>query len=75
MNILEVVGCSDSLLSSTASLVLETEKAYKENKLSKEEYIEILRDLENTASIEQHADYIEMQGVLLTGIAALLSVV
>ena len=42
--------------------------------ISKEEYIEVLEDIERAQLIEKGAGYIELQGLLLKGISSLIKI-
>ena len=70
----QVLNSDHKEMSAVAGMLLDLQKDYRNNQISKEEYIEILEDIERAQLIEKGAGYIELQGLLLTGIASLIKI-
>ena len=70
--ILELVNSDNKEMSAVAIMLVDLEKDFTSGSVSKDEYIEILKDLENTHSVNQGGASIELKGTLLKGISALL---
>ena len=70
----QVVTSDDKEMSAIATMVLELQEDYRDNRIEKEDYLEILKDIERAQLIEKGAGYIELQGLLLTGIASLIKI-
>jgi hypothetical protein len=70
--ILELVNSDNKEMSAVAIMLVDLEKDFTSGSVSKDEYIEILKDLENTHSVKQGGASIELKGTLLKGISALL---
>ena len=70
----QVLNSDHKEMSAVAGMLLDLQKDYKNNQISKEEYIEVLEDIERAQLIEKGAGYIELQGLLLTGIASLIKI-
>jgi hypothetical protein len=54
-------------------LLKEAQAEYAAGNLTKEEYVEILKDIQNLEKISEDADYMEMQGKVLMTISGILS--
>ena len=70
----QVLNSDHKEMSAVAGMLLDLQKDYRNNQISKEEYIEVLEDIERAQLIEKGAGYIELQGLLLTGIASLIKI-
>ena len=70
----QVLNSDHKEMSAVAGMLLDLQKNYRNNQISKEEYIEVLEDIERAQLIEKGAGYIELQGLLLTGIASLIKI-
>jgi hypothetical protein len=70
----QVLNSDHKEMSAVAGMLLDLQKDYRNDQISKEEYIEVLEDIERAQLIEKGAGYIELQGLLLTGIASLIKI-
>ena len=70
----QVLNSDHKEMSAVAGMLLDLQKDYRNDQISKEEYIEVLEDIERAHLIEKGAGYIELQGLLLTGIASLIKI-
>jgi hypothetical protein len=70
----QVLNSDHKEMSAVAGMLLDLQKDYKNNQISKEEYIEVLEDIERAQLIEKGAGYIELQGLLLKGISSLIKI-
>jgi hypothetical protein len=70
----QVLNSDHKEMSAIAGMLLELQKDYRDNRIDKDEYIEVLEDIERAQLIEKGAGYIELQGLLLTGIASLIKI-
>lgn len=72
--IYEVLNSDDKLLSAHAGVIIDLEKEFRDGNLSKEEYTEVLEDIQRTVSISEGANSVALQGLLITGVANILKV-
>ena len=70
----QVLNSDHKEMSAVAGMLLDLQKDYRNNQISKEEYIEVLEDIERAQLIEKGAGCIELQGLLLKGISALIKI-
>lgn len=70
----QVLNSDHKEMSAIAGMLLDLQKDYRDNRIDKDEYIEVLEDIERAQLIEKGAGYIELQGLLLTGIASLIKI-
>lgn len=70
----QVLNSDHKEMSAVAGMLLDLQKNYRNNQISKEEYIEVLEDIERAQLIEKGAGYIELQGLLLKGISSLIKI-
>jgi hypothetical protein len=70
----QVLNSDHKEMSAVAGMLLDLQKDYRNNQISKEEYIEVLEDIERAQLIEKGAGYIELQGLLLKGISSLIKI-
>ena len=70
----QVLNSDHKEMSAIAGMLLDLQKDYRDNRIDKDEYIEVLEDIERVQLIEKGAGYIELQGLLLTGIASLIKI-
>ena len=70
----QVLNSDHKEMSAVAGMLLNLQKDYRNNQISKEEYIEVLEDIERAQLIEKGAGYIELQGLLLKGISSLIKI-
>ena len=72
--IYEVLNSDDKLLSAHAGVIIDLEKEFRDGNLSKEEYTEVLEDIQRTVSISKGDNSVDLQGLLITGVANILKV-
>jgi hypothetical protein len=73
-DILNLVNSDNKEISAIAIMLLDLQKEYAAERISKEEYVEILEDIERTHAITEGATSIELKGTLLKGISVLLQI-
>jgi hypothetical protein len=70
----QVLNSDHKEMSAIATMLLELQKDYRDNRIEKEEYVEILKDIEQAQLIEKGAGYIKLQALLLKGISSLIKI-
>lgn len=70
----QVLNSDHKEMSAIATMLLDLHKDYRDNRIEKEDYVEILKDIERAQLIEKGAGYIELQGLLLKGISSLIKI-
>ena len=70
----QVLNSDHKEMSAIAGMLLDLQKDYRDNRIDKDEYIEVLEDIERAQLIEKGAGYIELQGLLLKGISSLIKI-
>jgi hypothetical protein len=75
MSLSNRVNSENEKASETASLLLALENDFHKGAIDKDEYLEILKDIQNTIEIEKGTLSIEMKATLLKGISVLVKVV
>ena len=71
----DLVNSDDTDLAKIGALLLDLQKEYKAGTISKEEYVEILTDIELTHDVNHEGANIELTGKLLKGLSGLLKLV
>lgn len=71
-DLLNVLNSDDKELSSKAITVIDLQNSFKAGNISKEEYLELLQDLQRTLEVSEGSSDVALKGVLITGIANLI---
>ena len=74
MNLNDIVNSNNEQASETASLLLALESDFHKGLINKDEYLEILKDIQNTIEIEKDTLSMEIKANLLKGIKVLVKV-
>ena len=74
-NLMKLAGCGDPDMERIAQVALELHESYSNGSLADDEYKELLEDLIRADDIDGLASDVELKGMLLTGVAGLLSVI
>lgn len=72
--ILKVLNSDNKELTTLATAIIEADQEYRTGNLTKEEYTEILEDIQRSQLIEEGASDVALKGLLITGVAGLLQI-
>lgn len=72
--ILKVLNSDNKELTTLATAIIEADQEYRTGNLTKEEYTEILEDIQRSQLIEEGAADVALKGLLITGVAGLLQI-
>jgi hypothetical protein len=72
--ILKVLNSDNKELTTLATAIIEADQEYRTGNLTKEEYTEILEDIQRGQLIEEGATDVALKGLLITGVAGLLQI-
>ena len=70
-----LVGCDDKDVSAKADEIVMLQAAFDEGQISRDEYIELLEDIQRTVEVQAQGSDIQFKSMLVTGIYGILQVV
>jgi hypothetical protein len=70
-----LLECEDKEVAAKADEVMMLSSAYEEGQISRDEYLELLEDIQRTAEVQAEGSDIQFKSMLVTGIYGILQVV
>jgi hypothetical protein len=70
-----LLECEDKEVAAKADEVMMLTSAYEEGQISRDEYLELLEDIQRTAEVQAEGSDIQFKSMLVTGIYGILQVV